>query len=273
LLGQGEEEKKVELHQPSLIRQIIYNMLITCLSFSLTVWTVVLLQEKESVFLKDSNGVKQQIDPSVIYFTLGISWVGTLLSWLISICFYAIHPARVGFNLRDKCHIWCFGTKIELLCSKESDVDEAVASKDDIEATASCSSASEDLDSTKVSVATPSDTQVAVSEADGCFGWKKPRLFSRCLKSEADPKADEHELSRCLKSDADPKADEHELGIAAPGNHLVCEEAASVADESKDLDSTKVSVAVTSGTQVAVSEADGSENELKCLLLDYSADA
>ena len=132
---------------------------------SLTVWTVVLLQEKESVFLKDINGVQQQIDPSVIYFTLGISWVGTLLSWLISICFYAIHPARVGFNLRDKCHIWCFGTKIELLCSKgyyncfllsnfkfnkESDVDEAVASKDDIEATASCSSASEDLDSTKV---------------------------------------------------------------------------------------------------------------------------
>ena len=33
LLGQGEEEEKVELHQPSLIRQIIYNMLITCLSF------------------------------------------------------------------------------------------------------------------------------------------------------------------------------------------------------------------------------------------------
>ena len=132
---------------------------------SLTVWTVVLLQEKESVFLKDINGFQQQIDPSVIYFTLGISWVGTLLSWLISICFYAIHPARVGFNLRDKCHIWCFGTKIELLCSKgyyncfllsifkfnkESDVDEVVASKDDIEATASCSSESEALDSTKV---------------------------------------------------------------------------------------------------------------------------
>ena len=39
---------------------------------------------------------------------------------------------------------------------------------------------------------------------------------------------------------ADLKADEHELGIAAPGNHLVCEEAVSVADESGDLDSTKV---------------------------------
>ena len=39
---------------------------------------------------------------------------------------------------------------------------------------------------------------------------------------------------------ADLKADEHELGIAASGNHLVCEEAVSVADESEDLDSTKV---------------------------------
>ena len=39
---------------------------------------------------------------------------------------------------------------------------------------------------------------------------------------------------------ADPKADEYELVFAGSCNHLVCEEAVSVADESGDLDSTKV---------------------------------
>ena len=79
---------------------------------SLTIWTVVLLQEKDSsIEITDTFGYKHEVPAFTLYAILIISWICHILAGILTIIYYISHPSRVDLNPREKCHIWCLGTK------------------------------------------------------------------------------------------------------------------------------------------------------------------
>jgi len=137
LLGQKKKDEN-DLHQSSLIRQVLYNLLCTAFHLVMTVWTVLTLQKKGSpIFIKDSYGDSQEISHWTFYAVLIISWVSHIMASVLTIFYYLSHPSRVTINPREKCHIWCLGRKYDvswLFFDKEKKLDFAISNFDAFEA-------------------------------------------------------------------------------------------------------------------------------------------
>ena len=86
--------KKKVLHESTLVRQTLYFCLFFILLLSLTVVTLVSLDDTQSITLVDHSGDSKVLEATFYYKLLGIGWASFILAWIINICLYAIHPSK-----------------------------------------------------------------------------------------------------------------------------------------------------------------------------------
>jgi hypothetical protein len=121
-MGKKEKKEKRALHQPTLIRQVLYTLLLTGLYTSLTVWSVALLNEKgSSIDIRDPFGFTRKITSKTFFGMIWASWICHIGACLLTMFYYMSHPSHVDISPKGKCHIWFLGTKRNFtspFCSK-----------------------------------------------------------------------------------------------------------------------------------------------------------
>ena len=90
-----KDGKKKVLHESTLVRQSLYFCLFILLLLGLTVATLIRPNPTKVISLVDQYGNNTVVEAtSFCSVLLGVGWGSFILSWIINICFYAIHPSK-----------------------------------------------------------------------------------------------------------------------------------------------------------------------------------
>ena len=99
------QPKTQGLHRLSLFLFFLLN-------FRLTVFTVRNLSD--DMWIADINGRPHPLTQYHVQMILVIGWITFLLSWMLNIMYYRVHPSAVDKNLKTKLFIWILGKRVEL---------------------------------------------------------------------------------------------------------------------------------------------------------------
>ena len=61
----------------------------------MTVVTLVMMRDTESITLIDTTGREQKVTSSTVLTVLGVGWAAFGLSLVFNILYYALHPSQV----------------------------------------------------------------------------------------------------------------------------------------------------------------------------------
>ena len=68
-----------------------YELLELC--YRLTIWTVVLAKKMTSIYVIDEAGIPHTVTASTIHWMLATGWIIYIISQLLNILYYSIHPS------------------------------------------------------------------------------------------------------------------------------------------------------------------------------------
>ena len=90
-----KDGKKKVLHESTLVRQSLYFCLFFLLLLGLTVATMIRPNPTKVISLVDQYGNNTVVEATFFCSVLlGVGWGSFILSWIINICYYAIHPSK-----------------------------------------------------------------------------------------------------------------------------------------------------------------------------------
>jgi len=116
----SKARKKIR-HEPTVVKQTIYFLIMTSLNLGLTIAT--LESMTPNMRLIDVNGFPHELTEHQVKMMITIGWLTFLAAWVMNICFYKTHPSAVDFSpkrFKDKMFIYIFGKKYNLICSLSS---------------------------------------------------------------------------------------------------------------------------------------------------------
>ena len=100
---------------------IVFESLIYKMSFlRLTLMTIFNLPEDPELY--DVNGRKHAVRKDQVYIMLAIGWASFLLSWMMNILFYLVHPSVLDLHKersRSRLFVHIFGKKVHLYGFKD----------------------------------------------------------------------------------------------------------------------------------------------------------